>query len=133
MEFEGVLAIFLSLSIPIVAIVGGVIATISRKKRETELRKIMVENNVDAERIKLLVEEPDKKINKFVMLRWGCILAFGGLATIVYYFVNSNADPSDMLFWFFLAIGMGIGMLVSFMIEMRITKKEKEKAVEEQS
>ncbi|MBR0524075.1 MAG: hypothetical protein IJK09_03870 [Prevotella sp.] len=125
-DFAGVLAVFLSLSIPIVAIISGIVMGIKKKNRETELRKFIIENNVDAERVKLLVEEPEKKSNKFVMLRWGCILTFGGLATLVYYFIRLNVDPSDMLFWFFLALGMGIGMLVSFLIEMRMTKKEKE-------
>lgn len=124
-DFAGVLAIFLSLSIPIVAIISGIVMGIKKKNRETELRKFIIENNVDAERVKLLVEEPEKKNNKFVMLRWGCILTFGGLATLVYYFIRLNVDPSDMLFWFFLALGMGIGMLVSFLIEMRINKKER--------
>ena len=125
-DLAGVLAVFLSLSIPIVAIISGIVMGIKKKNRETELRKFIIENNVDAERVKLLVEEPEKKSNKFVMLRWGCILTFGGLATLVYYFIRLNVDPSDMLFWFFLALGMGIGMLVSFLIEMRMTKKEKE-------
>ena len=124
-DFAGVLAVFLSLSIPIVAIISGIVMGIKKKNRETELRKFIIENNVDAERVKLLVEEPEKKSNKFVMLRWGCILTFGGLATLVYYFIQLNVDPSDMLFWFFLALGMGIGMLVSFLIEMRINKKER--------
>lgn len=125
-DLAGVLAVFLSLGIPIVAIISGIVMGIKKKNRETELRKFIIENNVDAERVKLLVEEPEKKSNKFVMLRWGCILTFGGLATLVYYFIRLNVDPSDMLFWFFLALGMGIGMLVSFLIEMRMTKKEKE-------
>ena len=123
-DLAGVLAVFLSLGIPIVAIISGIVMGIKKKNRETELRKFIIENNVDAERVKLLVEEPEKKSNKFVMLRWGCILTFGGLATLVYYFIRLNVDPSDMLFWFFLALGMGIGMLVSFLIEMRMTKKE---------
>ncbi|MBQ9222316.1 MAG: hypothetical protein IJ166_01095 [Prevotella sp.] len=125
-DLAGVLAVFLSLGIPIVAIISGIVMGIKKKNRETELRKFIIENNVDAERVKLLVEEPERKSNKFVMLRWGCILTFGGLATLVYYFIRLNVDPSDMLFWFFLALGMGIGMLVSFLIEMRMTKKEKE-------
>ena len=66
------------------------------------------------------------------MLRWGCILTFGGLATLVYYFIRLNVDPSDMLFWFFLALGMGIGMLVSFLIEMRMTKKEQQSETTEE-
>ena len=69
-DFAGVLAVFLSLSIPIVAIISGIVMGIKKKNRETELRKFIIENNVDAERVKLLVEEPEKKSNKFVMLRW---------------------------------------------------------------
>ena len=51
-DFAGVLAVFLSLSIPIVAIISGIVMGIKKKNRETELRKFIIENNVDAERVK---------------------------------------------------------------------------------
>ena len=125
MDIESILAIVLSLSIPIVAIIGGIVSGIKKKNREIELRKMIIENNVDAERIKMLVEEHEKKgENKFVMLRWGCILSCAGLTIFICLLMFGQINTNSILFWFLVAFGMGIGMLISFLIEMHMTKKE---------
>ena len=56
-ELEGVLAIVLSLTIPIVAIIFGSIIAIRKKQSETELRKLLIENHTDLETAKALIEE----------------------------------------------------------------------------
>jgi len=121
-----ILAVVLSLGIPIVAIISGVVLSIRKKNRETELRKAIIENNVtDPESIKLLIEEQEKKENnKYVMLRWGCILLGGGIGAIVSNY--AGADGKHMAFWIPVIAGMGLGMLIAFVIEYHLSKKDKE-------
>ncbi|MBO7102441.1 MAG: hypothetical protein J6W02_02025, partial [Bacteroidaceae bacterium] len=111
-DLSGVLAVTLSLLIPIVGIICGVIASINKKKRETELRKALIENHTDPESIKLLVEEQEEKTNKFIMLRWGCILLGAGLGAIISGWAGT--DPENLYFWLPIVAGMGLGMLISF-------------------
>ena len=122
-DLSGVLAVTLSLLIPIVGIICGVIASINKKKRETELRKALIENHTDPESIKLLVEEQEEKTNKFIMLRWGCILLGAGLGAIISGWAGT--DPENLYFWLPIVAGMGLGMLISFDVETKITKDEK--------
>ena len=63
-ELEGLFAIILSLSIPIVAIVMVFISSIKSKQRDTELRLSLIEHGTDPETAKLLIEQKEKKNNK---------------------------------------------------------------------
>lgn len=123
-DLAGVLAIVLSLSIPIAAVVGSCIVSIKNKLHETELRKAIIENHVDAESIKLLIEEKQPKSNRFTMLRWGCILVGGGLGACLRMMLPWLESFSPVTFGVFIAFGMGIGMLAAFIIENRMQKKE---------
>ena len=129
-HLSGVLAVSLSLLIPIVAIICGVIASINKKKRETELRKALIENHTDPESIKLLVEEQEEKPNKFIMLRWGCILLGAGLGAAISGWADT--DAKDLYFWLPIIAGMGLGMLISFIVETKMTKNEKNQDPTEQ-
>lgn len=124
-----VLAVTLSLLLPISAIICGVIASINKKKRETELRKALIENHTDPESIKLLVEEQQEKPNKFIMLRWGCILLGAGLGAAISGWAGTN--PEKLYFWLPIVAGMGLGMLISFIVETKMTKdKENQEPTE---
>lgn len=129
-DLSGVLAVTLSLLIPIVGIICGVIASINKKKRETELRKALIENHTDPESIKLLVEEQEEKTNKFIMLRWGCILLGAGLGAAISGWAGT--DAKDLYFWLPIIAGMGLGMLISFIVETKMTKNEKNQDPTEQ-
>ena len=129
-HLSGVLAVSLSLLIPIVAIICGVIASINKKKRETELRKALIENHTDPESIKLLVEEQEEKPNKFIMLRWGCILLGAGLGAAISGWADT--DAKDLYFWLPIIAGMGLGMLISFIVETKMTKAEENQEPTEQ-
>ena len=129
-HLSGVLAVALSLLIPIVAIICGVIASINKKKRETELRKALIENHTDSESIKLLVEEQEEKPNKFIMLRWGCILLGAGFGAAISGWADT--DAKDLYFWLPIVAGMGLGMLISFIVETKMTKAEENQEPTEQ-
>ena len=125
-EFEGIAAIIFSLSIPIVAIVCVFVASVKNKRRETELRKAIIENHLDAESIKLLIEQPKKQSSKYSTLRNGCLFVGVGLGALADYLLGL-APKHDIAYWLVIACGMGIGLLASFIIEYRLTAKEKEK------
>lgn len=120
------IAVLLSLSIPIVAIVMEGFKNINKKKQEAELRKAIIESNVDPESIKLLVEEPEqkKKNDPYSTLRSALICMGIGLGALANYLLNISS--ANMFFWCIIACGIGIGMLTSFVIEYNLSKKNKE-------
>ena len=128
-ELEGLFAIVLSLSIPIVAIVMSFITSIKKKNRDTELRLALIEKGADPETAKLLIEEQEEKHNKYSSLRGACILIGAGLGALC----NGlcGVDTEDIYFWIAIAAGMGIGLLVSFIVEYKLTKKEQQEQSEE--
>ena len=122
-NLEDIIAIIFSLSIPIIAIIVGSVAAIKKKARDTELRKAIINSNLDAESIKLLVEQPEKKSNKYNNLRTGCLLVGIGLGVLVNYLIG--LEYSNFEAWLITACFMGVGLLISFIIEYRLTKNEK--------
>ena len=124
-------AVILSLGIPVIAIICGTILSIRRKNRDTELRNAIIENNTDPESIKLLVKEPEKKSSTFTMLRWGCILLGAGLGALIPY-LNGITDTGSLRFWLPIIAGMGCGMLIAFVIEYKLTKKNQQQKEPEQ-
>ena len=125
-DLAGVLAVVLTLVIPIVAIIGGIILSIRANKNETELRRLIIENQTDLETAKALIAEPDKKSSKFGTLRGACVLLGIGLGALVNYLLNvTMAGPEGIYFWTVIAFGVGLGLLVSFLVEMKLQKKMK--------
>lgn len=122
MEHLKELIIVLSLIIPIVAIVMTFIADIKKKRRDTELRLTIIQQGIDAETAKVLTEkEPE---DKYSGLRWGCILVGLGIGALCYVLLGLSRD--NIFFWILIAAGIGIGLLVSFVIEYKLTKKEQQ-------
>lgn len=122
-ELIPISAIVLSLSIPIVAIICGVVMSIRKKQSETELRKLLIEHNTDLETAKALIEEQEKKSNKYVALRWACVLIGLGVGAFADFLLGLN--PVDgIYFWIIIAFGIGLGLLVSFFVELKLQKNE---------
>ena len=122
-ELEGVLAIVLSLTIPIVAIIFGSIIAIRKKQSETELRRLLIEHNTDIETAKALIEEKEKKSNKYSSLRWACILIGLGIGAFADFLLGLNS-VDGIYFWIIIAFGIGLGLLVSFFVELKLQKNE---------
>ena len=122
-ELEGVLAIVLSLTIPIVAIIFGSIIAIRKKQSETELRKLLIENHTDLETAKALIEEKEKKSNKYSSLRWACVLIGLGIGAFADFLLGLNS-VDGIYFWIIIAFGIGLGLLVSFFVELKLQKNE---------
>ena len=125
-ELEGLVAITLCLGIPIVAIIGGIILSIRKNRNETELRRLIIENQTDLETAKALIAEPDKKSSKFGTLRGACVLLGLGFGALVNSLLNiPMAGVNGFYAWILLAFGVGLGLLVSFLVEMKLQKKMK--------
>ena len=121
-DLAGIFAVILSLGIPIVAIIGGFVSSIRKNKNETELRRLIIEHQTDLETAKALIAEPDKKSNMFGTLRGACVLIGVGLGAFVNYLLNL---PIGIYFWIVIAFGVGLGLLVSFFVEMKLQKRMK--------
>lgn len=123
---EPLMAIILSLGIPIVAIIGGFISSIRKNQNETELRRLIIENQTDLETAKALIAEPDKKSSKFGTLRGACVLLGLGFGALVNYLLNIPMNGVNGIYaWIVIAFGVGLGLLVSFLVEMKLQKKMK--------
>ena len=122
-DIAGILAVTLSLLIPIVAILMVFITDIKKKRRDTEIRLALIQSGTDAETAKILVEQQPKKNDKYSGLRWGCILVGVGLGALCDALLDIS-PKHNIYFWLIIAAGMGIGLLVSFVIEYKLAKKE---------
>ncbi len=118
--------VILSLSIPIVAIIMVFVTVMNKKKHDKEVRQLIIENHTDAETAKLLIDEPKKAPKPGTIdlgtLRTACMLLGVGLGAGI----NWLADIStkSIYFWLIVAFGVGIGMLCSFLVELRLAKKQ---------
>ena len=125
-DFAGLLAVFMSLVIPITAIIAGCIISVGNKKREKEIRQLIIENDLDIERAKLLIEKPQKKDNNiYGFLRGGMMFIGLGLGLQADYLLG--IETRNMYFWLILSVGIGIGMLASFFAEMKLSEKKQTK------
>lgn len=125
---EGILAIVLSMTIPILGIIFGSLMYIRKKQSDTELRRMIIENHTDLETAKALMAEQEKKPSKYTSLRWACVLigmGLGAFADILLGF-SFQSDATRIYFLLVIAFGIGLGLLVSFFIEQKMQKKELE-------
>ena len=125
-EFIGLVAVILSLGVPMVAIVMAFIAKMKKNQQEKELRQLIIENKTDAETAKLLIDEPKKTPKPGTIdlgtLRTACILLGLGLGTLIDWL--AGISTGSIYFWLIVAFGVGIGMLCSFLVELRLAKKQ---------
>ncbi|GAB6983341.1 DUF6249 domain-containing protein [Prevotella dentasini] len=124
-------AVIFTLSIPIVAIIAWTVREIIKRKKETELKKSIVENHLDAETAQILVATPmtkeENNNKRYNTLTAGCMLLGLGLGYIMTpLFVTGRNPKGDLGFWIILAVGMGIGMFASFFIQRWLEAKDKD-------
>jgi len=128
-EFIGLVAVVLSLGVPMVAIVMAFIAKMKKNQQQKELRQLIIENKTDPETAKLLIDEPKKAAQPrkpgtidLGTLRTACILLGLGLGTLIDWL--AGISTGSIYFWLIVAFGIGIGMLCSFLVELRLAKKQ---------
>ena len=107
------------------AVICSTVTKIRKNKEESRIRQSIIDNHIDPDTAKLLVRNEDKKPlkNIFITLRWGLILLFGGIG----YFLGISIT-SDSFAWVLSGIGVGIALLISFLVEYKLTRKQFKKS-----
>ena len=125
-EMIPLVAVILSLGLPIVVVVMVLIAKMNKEKQQKELRQLIIENKTDPETAKLLIDEPKKAKKPGTVdlgtVRTACMLLGVGLGALINWI--ANIATKNIYFWLIIAFGVGIGMLCSFLVEMHLAKKQ---------
>lgn len=122
MYLEGLVAIILTLGIPIVAITLNAWKKVQKNKNEMEIRRLIIENHVDYNQTKLLISASEKRNSMFKTLRWACFLCGIGIGALA----NFIFDIYKLYFFLMLVFGAGVGLLVAFIVEMKLTRKQQQ-------
>lgn len=137
-DLQGMFAIILSLVIPITVMSWYYYSKIKEKNADVDLRKALIENKIDAETAKVIIAEKSperRKEKKFANLTWGLSfvgMALGVLVPLLCGLELQNAN-SGFVFAACIVLGVGFGLLASFLIIWKLRKKEEEQAEEETS
>lgn len=125
-EFIGLVAVILSLGLPIVVIVMVFLKKMKKDQQQKEIRQLIIENKTDPETAKLLIDEPKKAPKPGTVdvgnLRFACMLLGVGLGAGINWL--AGISTGSKYFWLMVAFGVGIGMLCSFLVELRLAKKQ---------
>ncbi len=123
----------MSMAIPIVIAVCYTVKSILNKRSETELRKTIAANNLDAETAKVLITQHSQQ-NKARLsttnLTGGLSLIGLGLGMILAGLLGYNVNQLEC--WIMFAFGTGIGLLASFIIIWKMSSNlQKNKETED--
>ena len=124
-NFVGMIAIILIFGLPVIAVIMVFVQSMKKNRLDKEVRQLIIENHTDTETAKLLIDEPKKATNQGTLnldtLRMAAILLGIGLGTLIDWL--AGVATKSIYFWLIIAFGIGIGMLCSFLVEMRLYKK----------
>lgn len=124
-ELIPLIAIIMSLAIPMVVIIAATQTSINKKNREADIKRLIVENNIDIERAKLLIEETKPHDKKYDSLRAGALFLGVGLGTLANHFLIHG----DMIVMVFTIAGfIGLSLLAAFVVEYKMRQREKAQA-----
>ena len=120
------LAVLLVLGLPITAVILYYASIFHKHKKDSELRKLIIEKNIDAETAKILVgetgkEKKDSGAYNFKTLRRAAILLGAGLGAIVCKI--ASIDTGGIYFWLMIAFCIGIGLLAAFITEALLSNR----------
>jgi len=110
------MAVILSLAIPIVVIIMVFLKKMKKNQQEKEIRQLIIENKTDPETAKLLIDEPKKAPKPGTIdvgnLRFACMLLGVGLGAGIDWL--ADVSTKSIYFWLIVAFGVGIGTLFFF-------------------
>ena len=125
-NFLGLVAIIFIFGLPVIAVVMVFWSSMHKKTKDKEIRQLIIENHTDAETAKLLIDEPKKAQKPGTIdlgtLRTACMLLGVGLGAGIDWL--ADVSTKSIYFWLIVAFGVGIGMLCSFLVELRLAKKQ---------
>ena len=120
------MAVILSLGIPIVVVIMVFLKKMKKDQQQKEIRQLIIENKTDPETAKLLIDEPKKAPKPGTIdvgnLRFACMLLGVGLGAGIDWL--ADVSTKSIYFWLIVAFGVGIGMLCSFLVELRLAKHQ---------
>ena len=119
---ENVLTIVLALSIPIVLIVGIIYAYVSKNRNAYRLRSEVLHSQLDPETVALLLQKSGKPASEqknYATLRTALCFIFMGVGALV---AHAFFD-SGLMFWLIVGMSIGVGLLISFIIEWRLSNR----------
>ena len=122
----GVIFVVLVFGLPVIAIVMACWTAMHKKSREKEIKQLIIENKTDPETARILLEGKKKKETKLgnvdlSTLRTACMMLGIGLGALITWLCG--VSKGNIYFWLIIAFGIGVGMLVSFIVELYLTKK----------
>ena len=125
-NFVGMIAIILIFGLPVIAVIMVFVQSMKKNRLDKEVRQLIIENHTDAETAKLLIDEPKKAKKPGTIdlgtLRTACMLLGVGLGAGIDWL--ADVSTKSIYFWLIVAFGVGIGMLCSFLVELRLAKKQ---------
>ena len=125
-NFLGLVAIIFIFGLPIVVVIMVFLKKMKKDQQQKEIRQLIIENKTDPETAKLLIDEPKKAPKPSTIdvgnLRFACMLLGVGLGAGIDWL--ADVSTKSIYFWLIVAFGVGIGMLCSFLVELRIAKKQ---------
>lgn len=104
------------------------VAYVRNKRAEHQLRMRLLENNANPELAKVLIESKLKKEPKLVMLRIGLPAIFaslfgGGFVYLLNSYADKKFEGAVLLLIFTVVLGIGLGLILSLLIEHKLLKK----------
>ena len=124
-ELIPLIAIIMSLAIPMVVIIAATQTSINKKNREADIKRLIVENNIDIERAKLLIEEVKPKEQVYTSLRIGALFLGIGIGSLV----NQFWVHGDTYILLATVTGfVGLLLLIAFVVETKMRQREKAQA-----
>ena len=125
-NFVGIVAIIFTFGLPIVVVIMVFLKKMKKDQQQKEIRQLIIENKTDPETAKLLIDEPKKAPKPGTIdvgnLRFACMLLGVGLGAGIDWL--ADVSTKSIYFWLIVALGVGIGMLCSFLVELRLAKKQ---------
>ncbi len=120
------LAILLVLGLPITAVILYYASVIHKNRKDNELKKLIIEKNIDAETARLLIGPPeknegDKSKYDFKTLRRASILLGAGVGALVCKIISISTG--GVYFWLMVAFCIGLGLLSAFITEAFLNRE----------
>ena len=120
-ELIPLIAIIMSLAIPMVVIIAATQTSINKKNWEAVSKRLIVVINIDIELAKLLIEETKSHDKKYDSLRNGAFFLGVGLGTLANHFLIHG----DMIVMVLTIAGfIGLSLLAAFVVEYKMRQRD---------
>ena len=109
-----------AIAIPVTAILGLVGLLIILRKFDNDEKMAMIERGLTPP------QKEGTKVNPASALRWGCLFVGVGLGIFIANMIDSVKEDADALYPALILIFGGLGLLVSYYIQLQLDRKSKE-------